>query len=114
LGFELVPSSVRLKGKEIETLSVEWTGESSLTAADLDGIERGKGRDRSQGAKAAQFLIEFLGDGPKPKKMVIEAGKRRGLSKPTLERSAKKLGVQKGKVWSLPGWDRCEETSKES
>lgn len=89
----------------------EWGGESDLTAADLNAPEKSKkGAPRKT---AIAFLREFLANGHRAQRDVIEAAKCKGITESTLRRAADDIGVEKWKVggpgdliqewyWGLP------------
>jgi hypothetical protein len=84
-----------------------WTGESSITAADLLAAPALPG-DRKL-AEATQWLSEQLKSGRREQKEVREIAVQVGISYPTLRRAKSALRVQSGKagmsgpwMWSLP------------
>jgi hypothetical protein len=70
---------------------LRWQGPCDLTAADLL-----KWADRAYPARfrAREFLIGFLQDGPRPARLLWEAARKLGLSKPTLDRAKKDLEIR--------------------
>jgi hypothetical protein len=87
-----------------------WTGETTLTAADLLASEVRDG-DRSAEEEAAAFLQDILADGPVDAKLVQADAKRAGIAERTLKRAKRRLEVRAQKrgfgesgawVWSLP------------
>ncbi len=63
----------------------------------------------SERAEAAEWLCEFLADGPVPSTNAIETGKQFGFSERTLRRASKEIGVQPRKesfdgpwLWQFP------------
>jgi hypothetical protein len=69
---------------------LRWCGPCNLSAADLL-----RWADRSYPARfrAREFLIGFLQDGPRPSKLLWEAAVKLNLSKTTVNRAKKDLGV---------------------
>lgn len=84
---------------------VEWHGETDLTIDDLDG---GKSEDDSSTLEVAiTFLEAALAEGPVLSTRLVTNAEARAISKRTLERAKKKLGVvaqkkKDGWRWSLP------------
>lgn len=88
---------------------VVWDGESDLMAADLLDNSDGPGRKPRARNEATDFLHLQLGDGPRFVGDIHDEAKREGISKRTLDRAAKELGVMKEKGafqgpwhWRLP------------
>jgi hypothetical protein len=88
----------------------EWTGETTLTAADLLASES-QGGKHSVGEEAAAFLREVLAGGPVDANVVKAEAKQQGIAERTLQRAKQRLGVQAKKrgfgeggawLWSLP------------
>jgi len=71
-------------GLRVGEKGVEWTDEVPEVP-----------RRRTKKDEAAEFLTEFLKDGPKPAKEVEELAKEEGISLMTLRRARKKMGLEK-------------------
>jgi len=99
-------------GYELRDGGFYWTGESSLTAAQI--LAADNGAVGSELDEAATFLRDELADGPVPGKDVYRAAESIGISKRTLERAKSQISVitrrmgEKGKrggggwTWNLP------------
>jgi RecA-family ATPase len=81
-----------------------WRGESDLTADELQAAVPAdpKAREQAQG-----FLKKKLEKGPQPANELIAGAEAEGISKRTLERAKKSIGVKAKKAgnqwkWSLP------------
>ena len=92
-----------------KTTGFNWEGEDdSITPDDIMRFNASKARDdKSKIAEAMDFLEELLFDGEVPATEDIELSKEEGISKRTLDRAKKKLGIDPQKVdghwfWSLP------------
>lgn len=72
---------------------VEWTGPSPLRASDLLCGEVGPD-EQSERNDAASFLEQFLGNGELPAAEVKKASDAQGIAYRTLQRAARKLGVE--------------------
>lgn len=59
--------------------------------------------EKTQSDAAEEFLRNFLAEGSKPRRTVIAAGEKLGLSRATVERVAGKAGMKSRKGWHLPG-----------
>lgn len=84
---------------------VKWHGETDLTIDDLDG--GASEEDSSTLDMAVSFLELALEDGPVLSTTLVKNAEARAISKRTLERAKKKLGVtaqkkKDGWYWSLP------------
>ena len=84
-----------------------WTGESSLTAADLLAAPAGRGDRRL--AEATQWLTELLETGEREQKEIRELAEAAGISYGTLRRAKSGLQVRPYKagmsgpwLWALP------------
>lgn len=103
-----------LTGATNGAVRVEWKGETTLSAA---ALLAGPVDDEERDAltEAQEFLSEVLASGPVPAKDVLDGMQALGISKRTLDRARKVLGVKasrKGEtgkrgggiwVWALPG-----------
>jgi hypothetical protein len=85
----------------IETARIVWGGASQVQA---DQLVQTKKEDPTKVEEAAEFLREFLADGPKPAKMVEEEGARRGHSERTLRRARKLVGMPKPTRNGFDNW----------
>ena len=87
----LAPAGPVLGFERTQQGPLQYLGEQSMDVQRLlDSVPRMMPRDT-----AADFLQEFLKDGKHPVKEVLEAAKEQGISKGTLVRAAKELGVMK-------------------
>lgn len=89
-----------------------WTGECSLTAADLLAAPAGPG-DRKL-AEASQWLSEQLREGSREQKELRKVAEDAGIAYPTLRRAKDALRVQAHKagmrgpwMWGLPQGAHC-------
>ena len=83
-----------------ETPAVEWGGTTTTTAREL----LAEGGEPGQRDEAEAFLREELAGGPQPSRDIETGAAAMGISKRTLERARKALGVEavkEGKVWHL-------------
>lgn len=106
---------------------VAWEPEPfSISASDLLGAPVA---DEPRGAMdaAKSFLQDVLANGPKPARFVTDEATAAGISKRTLARARKTLGIQASKagmhggwLWSLPAEDHdeaaegCHDTPKDA
>lgn len=107
-----VKSNLARAGASLEYVigerGLEWTGASSLRAADLLGGE-GAPDENSEREDATDFIEHFLANGERSAAEVVAASSGEGISRRTLYRAANKAGVEKrrlerfgaGSVWSL-------------
>ena len=91
-----------------------WTGESDLTAVDLLGAEKNLGKRGSAIEDAKAFIENALLQGERPQVEIDEEAEAEGISRITLNRAKKELGViarrqgvpgERGKgqwFWRLP------------
>lgn len=73
--------------------SFRWTGESSLTAGDLQAPES-TSEERSALEEAKDFLIEMTAEGPRPSKELKAEAEARGLAWRTIDRAKAAAGVK--------------------
>jgi hypothetical protein len=94
--------------KEGDDIVIEWLGVSPRTAAEL---VQAAGWDRSALHEAMYVLYSILADGPVPARDAIGLAEKAGVSKHTLDRAKKALGVVSRKrgsgvgsswSWALP------------
>ena len=84
---------------------VEWLDdEVRETADDLLGGGDGGVRRATRRVEAAEWLQEYLTDGPVPASEVKDAGRAVGFTDVTLERAKRELGVESCKVGMDGGW----------
>lgn len=97
-----------------DTARVRWEGISRHTADSL--LAAAHEEDRQVMAEAAEWLKEYLGDGPVPAQEAKRAAREAGFSERTVERARAKLrvtserdGFGKGAkyVWELPSTHAC-------
>jgi hypothetical protein len=113
-----LPQAGGLSARDQEALRgqlfrLEWLGETDATAADLARVRRGKDDDAARegrAERAADWLVEFLKEGPRPSAEVMAAGRAAGHSRNGLFEAKKLLGaraektsLEGGWTWSLPG-----------
>jgi len=86
-----------------------WEGEDdSITPDDIMRFNAAKARDdKTKVAEAVEFLEDLLDFGEVPAAEAIELAEEEGISKRTLDRAKKKLGIKPRKVdghwaWALP------------
>lgn len=96
--------------KRGETIAIEWLGESRHSAADVLG---GVAADRSALGEAAYVLYSILADGPIEAREAIALAAKAGVSKRTLDRAKRALGVRVKKEGSGQGsrwlWSLAED-----
>jgi hypothetical protein len=101
-GYRLVAAGAAVR--------VEWLGETSHTAAALLAVPLDE-NERAASDEAADWLVAFLGDGPRPAGEVLLAAKKAGISERTLRRVKVRTGVMAHKeegtlegrwYWALP------------
>jgi RecA-family ATPase len=96
LQFSLAEVALSLTtGEKIAVSKIAWLGKSERSASEL--LETASEDDKSAQDDAADFLQEFLWDGPKPTKQVQLEARRRGLSWRTIKRAKTKAGAQSHK-----------------
>jgi len=104
--FKIVSHTVQAPdGTAIETSTIEWLGETDITADDLCKPDQGK--DGSVLKEAIEFLQDILAEGSLPFSTIFAEAKEAGISKPTLYRAKKTSGVKSKKdgdswAWQLP------------
>lgn len=89
-----------------EAPRVEWESEpiASPPKGWLGGSAGGGGQDRRERDGAIEFLRELLADGPVDSKEVFEAATANGISRATLRRAQKELGIKPRKEGMASGW----------
>ena len=90
-------------GYSIDDGIFRWTGKSDLTAANLLAAEPGSDESSALG-EAKEFLREILQTGPRKEPDVVEEAKQAGISKSTLKRAKKQLGIHSRKSGMQDGW----------
>ena len=118
LGYRLVSTPIRVGGKDIHTVTVEWLGEVDVTAAEVlkppPGDSSGGGEAL---AEAALWLQALLATGPVSSKTVRDGATGAGLAWDTVKRAKKTLGVRATKEpgpkgywhWTLPDQSAARE-----
>lgn len=100
-------------GETIETGLLRLGGETAVRAEDLRADD-----ERTKVAEAADWMREYLSDGPVKKAEVLKAGHLEGYSDSTLTRATKKLEVVKRRHGSGPShyseWSLPPDTSDAS
>jgi len=99
-------------GYEIREGVFYWTGESSLTAAQILAADNGAGT--SELDEAIAFLKDELADGEVPAKDIYQAAQDTGIAKRTLERAKAKLQAKSRKIGDTWFWHLPESTSPTS
>lgn len=84
--------------------SFRWTGETDITASDLQAVEP-NGEDRSAVEEAVGYLRDALASGARPGKEVQAELRDAGVSDATLRRAKSKLGVLSCKIQMRGGWE---------
>jgi hypothetical protein len=85
-----------------ETGQFLWTGASALTQSDILAPERIE--DTTAKAEAADWLLNYLADGPRPQDEVRKASYDAGFAWATLRRAKKDAGVRSRKCTFSGGW----------
>lgn len=96
-------------GYEIREGGFYWTGESSLTAAQILAADNGAGT--SELDEAMTFLKDELADGEVAAKDIYQAAQDTGIAKRTLERAKAKLQAKSRKIGDTWFWYFPEPTS---
>ncbi len=99
-------------GYELRDNCFYWTGESTLTAAQILAADNGAGTSESD--EAVDFLKDKLADGAVPAKDIYRAAQDTGSAKRTLERAKAKLQVKSRKTGDTWFWCSTESTSPTS
>lgn len=89
-------------GFEIGPEGFFWTGLSSLTVGSLFKGDIQAEEDRSTIEEAEDFLREVLAAGPMAARELVQEARENGISKRTLDRAKKKLGIKsqrEGEQW---------------
>lgn len=105
---EIVSTPVDTDDGRTEVGALRWLGETDRDARELLGEPDGS--DREERSEAEAWLEDYLTEhGRAPAKDVKAAGRKEGLSDPTIKRAAKSLGVvyemagfPRTSLWSLP------------
>ncbi|MBP0974161.1 MAG: AAA family ATPase [Oscillospiraceae bacterium] len=106
----LAPSGPVLGFERQEKKPLNFIGEQSIDIHRmLNGDPRVLPRD-----KAAEFLVDYLADGRRPVQEVVQAAEQKSISETTLNRAAKKLGIERIReknsfFWALPAEQDEEE-----
>lgn len=95
------------RGEPIRTSGIAWTGQADdVSDSDVLG---GAGQDHGERADASEFLRTELADGPVGQKAMQTRAEQSGISRSTLRRAKKDLGIvsrkqgmEGGWVWTLP------------
>jgi hypothetical protein len=91
-----VKSSLAPEGKsicyEVEDGSLNWLEFSDVTVQDMLVPSSNEAQGTVEGAE--EFLHAFLADGPKPATAIAQSAEADGISKATLRRAKKRLGVE--------------------
>jgi hypothetical protein len=90
-------------GYSIDDGIFRWTGKSDLTAASLLAAEPGSDESSALG-EAKEFLREILHAGPRKEPDVMAEATQAGISKSTLKRAKKQLGIHSRKSGMQDGW----------
>jgi hypothetical protein len=92
--------------------AITWLGECDALPEHLLARNRARGRPDHARARAKAWLEDFLQSGSCPAVTVEAAGRAQGLSRPTVHRARKELGVEKFRIrdgeqvvtyWALRG-----------
>jgi hypothetical protein len=92
LAFEIQTSG---SGQQI----LSWQGESVLSADQLLLAAGHAALPSSARAEAAEFLAEFLFEGPKTSREIWEAAEQRQLSQRTINRAKEDLQIRSKRIW---------------
>ncbi len=105
-------------GFKIEHSQFSWTGLSNLTAGRLMGDEPDD-KERTAVDSASDFLTEMLAGGPVTSESLFAEAKKQGISKASLRRAKKSLGITSYKTqglgsdapwcWAMPVEDDQED-----
>jgi RecA-family ATPase len=113
LAYRLVQTIVGDPGQGIVASYVVWDSEPVALSADEALRASEDGGDRSAAAEAEEFLRDLLRNGPATARDGEDHARALCISRRTLERARKKLGViaekaglQEGWTWRLPPEDR--------
>jgi len=106
------PLAFHIVGED-SSAHIEWQGSVNTTAAELLEPQE----DSTAREEAVGFLMSFLAEGPRPAREIYTEAEAAGISKRTLKRAKKILGVSSRKegmdgpwVWELPKEATVTET----
>lgn len=107
LSFTVEEVPVEIEGQPVPVARIKWLGVSRADANDLMNTPANVAQARTE---AADFLRDFLSNGPRDAAAVFEGAAEAGIAKRTLMRAkaalhieSRKLGIQEGWEWALPG-----------
>jgi len=113
-GYEYKIAQVPVPGyQDLYASCIIWGEALEGTATELASQIENDAKEESEGPsprqEAREFLERFLADGPHLQKEVMDWGDQEGISKRTLDRAKKEIGViskqtPKGWVWHLKNW----------
>ena len=110
--YKLVSATVEGNGDSVDVGRVEWGSDLAVSANELAGATTPSVDEGAQIDVAGEFVVDFLGNGPKPSAEIYAAAKDAGIASSTLLRAAKRRGVQMTRAgfptrstWYLPEHD---------
>jgi hypothetical protein len=92
--YKLVSATVEGDGDSVDVGRVEWGSDLAVSANELASVTTPSVEEGAQIDVAGEFVVDFLGNGPRPSAEVYAAGKDAGIASSTLLRAAKRRGVQ--------------------
>jgi len=107
----LAPAGTAI-GYELREGGFYWTGESSLTAAQILAADNGAGTSELE--EATTFLKDELADGQVPAKDVYRDATNMGITRRTLERAKAKLQAKSRRIGDTWFWYLTQSTSPTS
>jgi putative DNA primase/helicase len=87
--------------EHLDVARIDWLGATSHTADDL--MAAPDAEDRSALDEAVEWLLLALAGGGRPKREIITEARPEGITQRTLERAAKRTGVEVTRDGSRPG-----------
>ncbi len=86
---------------------IEWGGEETRSAEEILDLERNPEGKRQD--KAARFLADYLGNGPKSSAEILSEGLKRGISRGALFEAKKQLGISAERISGHWWWTKESE-----
>jgi putative DNA primase/helicase len=109
LMYRIASKPIEIEGEGVPQPCVEWLGETEKSA-DSILTPKAVGRPKTERQAGAEWLKNFLGQGPQPSVEVEAEGEAAGFSYRTLERAMKEdIGVRKVKRGDRWYWELAEE-----
>ncbi len=97
LAYRVCPVVVDSEGGPCEALRLDWETDA-VVGLHVDDVFRGTREDAAERMDAETFLREYLADGPKDAKEMLQAAESNGIARSTLFRIKSKIGVRATRV----------------